>query len=168
VARYQVDPAGTRVISHARSSIHDTHTVWNEVSGVVLADADSIGDATAELSVNMAALDAGDFLKNRKLKKDLDVARHPRATFRLTGLEDVSRKDDGSFEATARGVLSWRGKDVNVTAAGTGSLSDASLDATARFELDVTDLGIAPPRFLMFKVEKVVSVEVTLRATTAP
>lgn len=163
--RYRVDSAATRVVCHARSSIHDTRTVWDQVTGTVDADADAISEAKAELSVDMTAFDAGDFLKNRKLKKDLDVGRHPEATFRLTGLDDVNRKDDGSFEATARGMISWHGRDADITAAGTGKLSDSDLDATAKFDLDVTDLGIEPPKFLMFKVEKVVSIEVSLRAT---
>jgi hypothetical protein len=36
-----------------------------------------------------------------------------------------------------------------------------------RFDLDVRSFGVDPPRFLMFKVENVVSVEVSLAARRA-
>ena len=165
MARYQVDQTATQVVSLARSSIHDTRTVWNKIAGTIEADVDSIAGATAKLTVDMRAFDAGDFLKNRKLKKDLEVARYPEAQFELSGLDDIERKAEGSFEATARGVIRWRGRAVDIAATGKGTLSGSSLEATASFDLDVTHLGIAPPKFLMFKVEKVVTVEVTLRAT---
>ena len=53
---------------------------------------------------------------------------------------------------------------MSVAATGEGTLGGAELRATARFELDVRGFGVEPPRFLMFKVEDVVAVEVTLLA----
>ena len=54
----------------ARSSVHDTTTVWDHITGDVEASADAIETATATFSVDMTKFDAGDFLKNRKLRKD--------------------------------------------------------------------------------------------------
>jgi polyisoprenoid-binding protein YceI len=158
--------ASGRVTTTARSSVHDTRTVWARLSGSVDADAAALERATLALEVDMASFDAGDFLKNRKLKKDLDVARHPTARFTLRALEDVRPRGDG-FAARARGVLAWRGREVEVVAEGEGRLGADGFRATARFELDVTRVGVTPPRFLMFKVEDVVSVEVELSGRPA-
>lgn len=166
--RYAVGP-GSKLVVKARSSIHDTSTVWNKVSGEVTADAATLAStgAVATFQVDMTAFDAGDFLKNRKLRKDFDLEQHPQATFTLTGLRDVAG-DGGRFRATADGLLRWRGREVTLTVAGEGSLDGSRLSAVARFELDIKRLGLSAPRFLMFKVEDEVTVEVTLSGTVRP
>ena len=54
---------------------------------------------------------------------------------------------------------SWR-----LRAPGTGCLRDDSLEARVSFELDVRDVGVKPPRFLMLKVDEIVRIEVALVA----
>jgi polyisoprenoid-binding protein YceI len=164
VAIYEVDAGQSRVVTRARSSIHDTTTRWGKVTGTIDVDPDRIESARARFEVDMTDFDAGDFLKNRKLKKDLATAEHPLARFELSAVEDVERRPDGSFAARGRGHLSWRGREVEVVAAGSGQIGPDRLEATARFELDVTALGVTPPRFFVFKVEDIVAVEVTLAA----
>ncbi len=148
----------------ARSRVHDTTTVWSKVTGEVEADADTLATqgAKAMFEVDMTAFDAGDWLKNRKLRKDFDLEQHPRATFELRAVRDVVR-DGPSFSATAEGVLRWRGKEVVVTLAGQGKLDGVGVEATANFELDIKRLGLAAPKFLMFKVEDEVTVDVTIQ-----
>jgi polyisoprenoid-binding protein YceI len=145
----------------ARSRLHDTTTVWSKVTGDVDADASAIEGAHATFTVDMTSFDAGDWLKNRKLKKDFDMDAHPKATFELRGVKDVVR-DGAKFTANAEGVLRWRGKDVVLTLAGRGTLDDVSVQASATFELDIKKLGLAAPRFLMIKMEDEVTVDVTI------
>jgi len=162
---FDIEGAGSRVVVSARSSIHDTKTVWDSVSGTVTADpADLAAGADADLTVDMTRYDAGDFLKNRKVKKDLEVDKHPIARFRLDALREVAEPSPGRFTARAEGAIEWRGHSVPVVATGEGTLEGDALRATARFELDVRAFGVEPPRFLMFKVEEVVAVTVTLLA----
>ena len=158
--RYRVD-AGKLTVQ-ARSKLHDTTTVWDKVTGDVEADADQIEAAKASFSVDMTSFDAGDWLKNRKLKKDFDLEGHPRATFELRAVKDVVR-DGARFTATAEGVLRWRGKEVVLTLAGRGTLDAMYVEASATFELDIRRLGLSAPRFLMIKMEDEVTVEVTVR-----
>jgi hypothetical protein len=162
VALYRIDNG--RVVSHARSSIHDTRTVWSRLTGTIEADPDALASAgaRAEIAVDMRAFDAGDFLKNRKLRKDLAVDAHPAAKFTLRELREVARRPDGRFDATAVGVIAWRGREATVDARGTGALDAQRLDATATFDLDVTRLGVTPPRILLFKVADVVTIEVAI------
>jgi polyisoprenoid-binding protein YceI len=167
--RYRVT-AGTLTVQ-ARSKIHDTRTVWNRISGDVTADPETLaevgpGATSAVFEVDMTAYDAGDFLKNRKLRKDFDLDAHPKARFTLRELRGVVRTG-ATFTATAVGELAWRGKQIELTLAGRGTLDDMRLEASATFELDIRRLGLQAPRFLIFKVEDEVTVEVAIRGTVA-
>jgi polyisoprenoid-binding protein YceI len=153
----------------ARSRIHDTTTVWDRITGDVEADPDTLATAgaVAAFRVDMTSFDAGDWLRNRKLRKDFDLEGHPAATFELRALRDV-RRDGPAFTATAEGVLRWRGKEVPLTLAGKGQLDGAGLEATATFDLDIRNLGLSAPRFLMLKMEDEVEIEVTVGGPVAP
>ena len=164
---YAIDSGA--VVVNARSTIHDTRTRWDSLSGRIEADpADLAGGAAAvDLAVDMRRFDAGDFLRNRKLRNDLEVDRHREARFRLTALREVEDRGGGRFAARAEGAIEWRGRSVAIEASGEGELDGRRLRATARFEIDVRAFGVAPPRFLLFKVDDVVAIEVTLTASRA-
>src|SRR5215207_6241210 len=153
----------SKVTVRARSRIHDTTTVWDKVSGDVEATADTLATAgaVARFTVDMTRFDAGDWLKNRKLKSDFDLERHPQAVFEVIRVRDVARDGD-RFTAVADGTLRWRGRDVALTIRGSGTLDDRAIRATGSFDLDIRQLGLQAPRFLMFKVEDEVTVDVTL------
>ena len=166
--------SGSKVVVSARSSIHDTRTLWDSVRGTIELDPDDpAAGARAELTVDMRRHDAGDFLRNRKVKKDLEVERYPEARFVLEALDDVVRDPaaggatGGRFKARARGVIEWHGRKVQVEAQGEAEIGGGALRATGRFELDVRELGVEPPRFFVFKVEEVVAVEVTIAASAS-
>ena len=114
----------------------------------------------------MTAFDAGDFLKNRKLRKDFALEAHPRASFVLTALRGVVRTGP-AFTATAVGTLEWRGKRVELTLSGRGTLDAMAVSAGATFELDIRWLGLTAPKFLIFKVEDEVTVDVAIRGVPA-
>lgn len=189
--RYRVT-SGTLTV-RARSRIHDTTTVWNRVTGEIIADPDTLAQdpviapviapgrapgpapgpddsgpagTSARFEVDMTAFDAGDFLKNRKLRKDFALDAHPRASFSLTALRDVVRTG-AAFTATAVGTLDWRGRRVELTLAGRGTLDAMAAAASATFELDIRSLGLAAPKFLIFKVEDEVTVDVAIRGVPA-
>jgi len=163
--RYAI--AGGALTVKARSTVHDTTTVWNQISGDVDADPDAIEAAKATFTVDMTAFDAGDWLKNRKLRKDFDLDGQPRATFQLDRVSDVVRNGDG-FKATAHGTLRWRGKDVALVLAGEGTLDRQRVTARATFTLDIKRLGLSAPKFFVFKMEDEVTVEVTVRGSASP
>jgi polyisoprenoid-binding protein YceI len=162
--KYRVD--GGKLTVKARSSLHDTTTVWSKISGDGDADPDAIESARATFTVDMTVFDVGDWLRNRKLRKDFALDDHPRATFTLERVSDVQR-DGAKFRAKASGQLRWRGKTVPLELAGEGTLDANRLAAHATFELDIRTLGLSAPRFLMFKVEDEVMVDVVIegRAT---
>lgn len=146
----------------ARSNVHDTTTAWDKLSGSVDADPEAIEQAKATFTVDMTSFDAGDWLKNRKLRKDFEMDAHPTATFQLDRVSDVQR-DGNKFTAKAHGTLRWRGKELVLELAGQGTLDRDRLDARATFTLDIKRLGLAAPKFFMFKMEDEVTVEVSVR-----
>jgi polyisoprenoid-binding protein YceI len=150
----------------ARSRVHDTTTTWDEITGEVDADPEAIEAAKAAFSVDMTSFDAGDWLKNRKLRKDFDLETHATATFTLERVSDVTR-DGAKFAATAEGSLRWRGKTIPLKLGGKGSLDADRLTASATFELDIKLLGLQAPKFFIVKMEDVVTVEVQLTGVKA-
>lgn len=162
--RYRIDAARSRVIVTARSNVHDTEAKWDKMSGHIEVDPAAVADgATAAIDVDMTSFDAGDWLKNRKLKKDLDVAKHPTASFELTELSDLKEQDDRTI-AQASGVIRWRGREATIAATGHATVGDREISARASFDLNVRDLGVTPPKILMLKVEEIVSITVELTA----
>lgn len=165
---YRVDHTASQLVVRARSSLHDTTTTWSQITGDVEADPETLeqAGASATFTVDMTEFDAGDWLKNRKLRKDYQLEQHPRATFTLSDLGDITRADD-QFTATARGTLDWRGRQVQLSVTGRGTMTASAIEVSARFDLDIRDLGLKAPKFFIFKVEDEVTVTVTLRATAA-
>lgn len=145
----------------ATSKVHDTTIAWNKLAGEVDARPDALEAAKATFTVDMLAYDAGDWMKNRRLRNDYDLERHRTATFTLERLRDIVA-DGSQFQATATGTLRWRGIELPIEVVGKGTLDARQLAASARFTLDVTRFGIQPPKLFMFKVDNVATVEVEL------
>ena len=162
--KYRVE--GGKLKVEARSRVHDTTTTWDKISGEVEADPEAIEKATATFTVDMTSFDAGDWLKNRKLRKDFDMDGNPRATFTLRKVSEVVR-DGSKFTAKAEGTLAWRGKEVALVLSGSGSLDGARLEATGTFVLDIRQLGLSAPRFFMIKMEDEVAVDVSVKGVPA-
>ena len=163
--RYSIG-SGSRVQVKARSTIHDTTTTWDRITGDVEASPDTLATegAKARFAVDMTKFDAGDWLKNRKLRSDFEMDAHPEAIYEVRAVRDVKREPGSDrFTATADGVLRWRGREVALTIQGEGTMTATSIDAKGTFDLDIKQLGLRAPRFLMIKMEDEVSVEVTLR-----
>ena len=145
----------------ARSNVHDTTTVWDKLSGEVDVDPDAPEGAKATFRVDMRSFDCGDWLKNRKLRGDLELEAHPTATFDLVSVSEVKR-DGSTFTAKAIGTLHWRGQQLALEIDGRADLDRSHLAAKGSFELDIRRLGMQAPRFLMFKMSDVVTVNVQL------
>lgn len=159
--KYRIE-RGTLTVK-AKSRLHDTTTVWSVVRGEVEADADTLATAgaVATFTVDMTQFDAGDWLKNKKLRSDFEMDKHPEARFALQKVRDVVREGgSNAFTAIAEGMLAWRGREVTLTITGKGTLDANGVAASASFPLDIRTLGMKAPRFLMFKMEDEVMVEV--------
>jgi polyisoprenoid-binding protein YceI len=148
------------VTAVARSPIHDSEATWRRVSGTIELDVDAPADAPrVELAVEMAAFEVG-LGKRGALADLLDARRYPRASFRLTALELGGRE-------RARGVIGWRGVDVEIDADLVRAASADRLRAELRFELELPRFGVRPPRVLGVALAPRVSIHATLTAVAA-
>ncbi len=162
---YRVDSKTSKLVVTARSSVHDTEIVWQGITGTIQAEVgDDAKEMQASIDVDMTTADAGDWLKNRKMRKDMQFEKHPKASFVLESVDALSQ-DGEHLTATLTGTLSWRGKSISVTVTGTGDLGVDKLVAKGDFDIDMTKLGITPPKILMIKVEDVVSCQIEIYAT---
>lgn len=163
---YKIDSRASKLVVTAKSSVHDTDTEWRGITGTISVEPDKLASIAGGVQVDMTTADAGDWLKNRKLRKDMNFAEHPLATMEIERLEDVEQ-DGVRVSATLHGTLHWRGKSVALVVTGKGTLDQRELRARGSFQIDVTTLGITPPKVLMIKVEDVVhcSVEVVALAS---
>ncbi len=153
---YTIDSKASKLVVTARSSVHDTDCLWTGITGSIDADLGQLEGTQAEVSVDMTTADAGDWLKNRKMRKDMDFERHPKATIQIDSLSNV-QADGDKVSATLEGTLSWRGKSISVSVRGEGKLDDNELRAEGKFDLDITQLGIKPPKILMIKIGDIVN-----------
>jgi len=162
---YLIDSNASRLYVVARSSVHDTETIWTGITGTIVADATNPAqELEATVQVQMSTADTGDWLKNRKLRKDMQFEKNPVARFVLDSVE--RREQDGErLNATIRGTLSWRDHSIPIVASGHGLLGKTELSASGTFDIDVTKLGITPPKILMIRVQDVVNCRIELHAT---
>ena len=131
--------------------------------GSVIARANGSSTLDGSLTVDLRKLDTGIGLRNEHLRdKYLEVnkgAGFETATLSaidLTGLNPVTPEGKGSFTGllTVHGVAKTVTGEVDVRRAGGG------LRVKASFGLDVSDYGIAKPRYLGVGVANTVQVEV--------
>src|SRR5690606_13688149 len=122
-----------RVLVTARSSIHDARTERSVVTGIAeVVPAEVAVDPRLAVEVDMTRFDAGDLLRNRKVRKDREVDRHHLARVTLGGLEEVTTTADG-FAARVRGHLAWHDRSIEVVARGNGRLDGHGFQASATF-----------------------------------
>ena len=131
--------------------------------GSVIAGANGSGMLDGSLAVDLRTLDTGIGLRNEHLReKYLEVNKgtgFDTATLSaidLTGFSPVAPEGKGSFTGllTVHGVTKTVAGAVDVRRAGD------SLRVKASFPLDVSDYGIAKPRYLGIGVTNTVHVEV--------
>ncbi len=164
MSTYRVDSKTSKLIVTARSSVHDTEILWQGITGNINAETgDNAKQMQASIEVDMTTADAGDWLKNRKMRKDMQFDKHPKASFVLDSVDALSQEGE-HMTATLTGTLSWRGKSMPVTVTGDGDLGTKKLVAKGSFDIDMTKLGITPPKILMIKVQDVVNCQIEIHA----
>ncbi len=164
MATFKVDRHQSRMRVTAKSSLHDTTTVWDQLTGSVDVDVPELSSAKANVNVEMSSFDAGSWLKNRHLKKEMGLGKPQTASFELLSLSVANQEAGGNVAAEGMGAIVWNGQRAQVSLEGEGTITEQHIAVTCRFILNVRDVGITPPGFLGMKVEDEVSVVVSLHA----
>ncbi len=114
------------------------------------------------LEVPVEQLRSGNALQDREMWKLIDSKRFPLIAADLRSLEPDGSA--GSYKAGGDITLAGRQRHYDGTL--TIVREGEALRVEGRLRVDIRDFGIAPPRFLMFKVEPEVNLH--LRLTAAP
>ena len=108
-----------------------------------------------EIAVNRLA--SGNPLVDRETRRRIDAKRFPLITGDITSVETVA-----AGTATVRGIIGFRGEEVEVQ----GDLVIADLGATLHLTgaavLDVRWWGLRPPKLLALKVHPEIRVEIAI------
>jgi hypothetical protein len=148
----------------ARTPVDDTRVRFGKLDGTIQVDPDAPASARADLTLDLRIADAGDRARTWRLHTDLEVERFPTATFTLARVQEVHEVTAGQLTGTVLGQLAWAEHRPLVTVRGSASLDRRGLEVRGRFDLDLRELGIAPPRFLMFRVDDFVRAQVVFFA----
>jgi polyisoprenoid-binding protein YceI len=167
VTRYEVVPGQSRVVIHARSSVHPL-TVQTPVDGYLEVTLDQVGrvvdgaPVTGEVCVDVADLRSGNPLVDRETRRRLDPRQYPQIVGDLTALQVL---DGQTYRAT--GAIAFYGASREVSGAVSLRVSGDLVTVEGRQQFDVRDWGLQPPQLLVLKVHPVVDVRlsVVLRRT---
>jgi len=98
----------------------------------------------------------------------VESSKYPRSTFKgkILNNSEISYGKNGSYPATAAGVLSLHGVSKEITVRGTITISEGKLLLHAEFDILLTDYKIAVPALVRDKISK--SIKITIQCTLIP
>lgn len=163
MSSFIIDEKQSELVVMARSKVHDTKLVWTGITGSIDATPGHLLATKSDVRVDMTTGDAGDWIKNRKLRKELNFNENPSASFALGSISDLEQDGD-KVSATLAGKLSWRGETINVSVQTQGTLTESELSVSGKFDIDMTKLGIKPPKVLMIKIQDIVNCQIAIHA----
>ncbi len=166
MARYQIDPARSRVWIEARSNVHPIHTEADGLSGWLDLEVDDGKinvDATprGHLEFPVENLTSGKGLEDRELRRRIDARKFPTISGDLKSMKDDTSAGVllVSGDLTFRGVTKSYEDEMKYE-----NLDDGTVKLTGRSTFDIRDFGMEPPRILMLKVQPDVTVRVEVVA----
>ena len=159
---YRVETGDIRVIcAMTIGGSFDAKTT--SLSGSITVPASGSHVFEGSLAVNLRTLDTGIDLRNEHLRENyLEVGRGPGfdtatlSAIELNGFNPAAPEKKGSFT----GLLTLHGVKRAVTGAVDVRQAGPGLRVTASFPVDLTNYGIAKPRYLGVGVKDIVQVEV--------
>lgn len=167
VARYRIDPARSRVVIDAKSSLHPIHSETDGLEGWVELDVQGGGrvnptvEPKGHLELPVDKLRSGNPMEDRELKRRIDARRFPTINGDLRSMEATGK--DGRYQV--RGDVTFKGvtrpSEDEMTLALEG---DNSIRLQGSSVFDIRDFGMDPPRILMLKVAPDVTVTVDIVA----
>jgi polyisoprenoid-binding protein YceI len=155
----RVVPERSIVKVEARAPLHSTHAEGRALTGSVEIDAeDPVATLKIDVTAEIPTIKSGDFLLDSKSHSHVEASRYPKARFVLAHATGTA--------AALRlvGTITWRGRDVPITATGRAEIGTTEARGSARFELDMRSFGLTAPKLLFLKVQDVVKIDVEIVA----
>lgn len=131
------------------------------LSGEIRLEGGVIKPSTVE--VDLASLTSDESRRDNQVRKALDTANHPKATFNITGAEGNPVLADGKeTPLKLQGTMRIKGVDKPVTFEAKAKMNGESLNLTAATTFPMTQFGVNPPNIAGFvAVQDNVKLDVT-------
>ncbi len=164
MARYEIDPATSRVDIVGSSSVHPIRasatglTGWIEIEGS--SDGPFVGGSLkSELRIAVDRLASGNPLVDRETRRRIDARRFPEIIGVVTIAENVS-----GTRLAVTGDLTFRGETRSVQGEVDVAVADATITVRGSQTFDVRDWNLRLPRLGLLRVHPDVRVGIEVFA----
>lgn len=159
MGHYDIIPDLSTVSITGRSTVHPIHASASGLTGWVIADVDEgrfTGDAvTGYVEIPVALLESGNRLVDAETRRRIDASRYPLISGTITSTVETRHAT-----ATVRGVIAFRGEEVEVEGTLIAANDTGTLTLIGESVFDVRWWGLEPPKLLALKVYPEVRVEI--------
>jgi polyisoprenoid-binding protein YceI len=164
----RVDGARSKAMFESAAKLETINGVSTEVQGRVELDPTDLASARATVVIPVASIRTGIELRDEHMRgeKWLDAAKHPEIRFELTRVEGPSSLARGEeVSAKLHGKITVHGVEKPVVASAKVKWTGSAVEAKARFQIKLSDHGVAIPEIVRFKVANEITVRVQLIAS---
>lgn len=160
-------PEGTRLSFLLHANTHDVHGTFGLKEGALRFQAEG-GPASGRIVMSAASAETGNERRDKKMHlKVLESAAFPDFVFTLQSTEGALA-GDGVHDITLVGTIALHGAEHPIRFPARVTLAGEALSAEADAEIPYVEWGLKDPSVAFFRVEKVVTVHVSLNGTLGP
>lgn len=161
-----VDPATSQVAFTLGATAHTVHGTFKLKGGDLRFDP-ATGAVSGAVVVDAASGQTGNSSRDRKMHAEvLESAQFPEVVFTLTrieGLPGTGLAGPGTHAAQVRGTIAIHGATHELSVPMKVTLDGNGVDANGSFRIPFVEWGMKDPSVFVLRVEKFVTVEVTIR-----
>ncbi len=168
VERFNFIPSSSKIIFHAKSTLHDFDGSVSSISGFAEGDIEHPDEkANGRLEAAVSSMSTSDSWRDHYMMQDMDAANFPTITFRLKKFIIVKKpvSENDHYQITINGTLRMHGVERDISFPAALSISGGLLNLKAAVSLSLKDYGIKPTSFLFLKVQDTVIVDFDLNGS---
>ncbi|MEO0141421.1 MAG: YceI family protein [candidate division WOR-3 bacterium] len=163
---YEIDRDGSYIKYTAHATTHDMEGNVREFWGWLKVDPET-RNIQGKIEVKAKSMTSGNSMRDNNTYKLLEVDKYPMISFEITGLhsdelDKITSKDEAigkTVSAHLIGSFTLHGVTKEIGIPAQVEIGSSALKGTASFKILLTDYGMEPPEFAMFKAENDVDVK---------
>lgn len=163
-----LNPANTAIHWTLNTNVHgDIHGTFKLKTGTIRIDPAS-GAVSGQIVIDATSGESGDSSRDKRMHSVvLESAKYPTITFRPTHVDGkVDLTTAGSV--TVDGIMNLHGQDHPMQITVNLHPKDASVTSQSHFTIPFVAWGLKDPSFMMFRTDKVVTLDVDAIAVPTP
>jgi len=165
VLYYEISSDASYIKYTAHATTHDMEGKVSEFWGWLKVDTDT-RTVQGKIEAKAKSMTTGNSMRDNNTYKLLEVDKYPLISFEITGvhsedLEGIASLDEAvgkKVSAHVMGNFTLHGTTKSITIPAEVEIASSALKGSASFKVLLTDYGMKPPEFAMFKAENDVDV----------